>query len=388
MKNRPRLLVTVRHNSALDQPLRAFVMVMTLIGAVAAASALSPLLGAVASALLSLALFSVVSLIMAKPQGVCFANSFGTLTNTILIHDAFSLFLTELFPIRDMVLDVGIDGARAIKPGSTVTVKDWRSTVTAYEVSASTGYNTLSNATATDGATVTMPNKPWAVSIALTAEEYRLLASGATGGADYEAFRNKLREQMANSLGKKILASWFAIITAANYPNAFVTAAGTFSRATEIDLDTKFFQRNLSPLGTNGILAPATFGEWTKDHIAIQTNTAQNRQKSVLMSGGNQSQNSNFTLWRTNVTLPADAARGFIAARTHAIGAFRIPDEPTFENDPVSLNEVVDPATKLPMLARLWKDPKTGTIQLDLASIFVFAKGQPEALERLIAVAE
>jgi len=272
-----------------------------------------------------------------------------------------------------------------VKPGDTIAVKDWRSTVTPYLVASATGYNTVSNATATTGTTVTMPNAPWAVSLALTAEEYRLLASGKTGGADYQAFRDKLRMQMANSLGKKIIESWFAIITEANYPNEFVTAAGTFNRAMEIDLDTKFFGRKVDPTGTNGILPPATFGEWVKDHIAIQTNTGEDRQKTVLMGARRESTNSNFTFWRTNVALPADAARGFIAAKSHAIGAFRIPDEPTFENDPVSLSEVVDKETKITMLTRLWKNPQTGAIQMDLAVIFTFVPGQPEALERLVA---
>jgi hypothetical protein len=104
------------------------------------------------------------------------------------------------------------------------------------------------------------------------------------------------------------------------------------------------------------------------------------------MAGGVSSQNSNLTFWRTNQAMPADADRGFAIAPTGVIAAFRIPDEETYENDPVSLAVQIDPNTKIPLLARLWKNATTGTMQLDLASIWVFAKGQVEAVERLTHV--
>lgn len=370
----------------MKNPLRSAILVLNLFCAIVIAASVgaqyTPIIGALAGA----GAFTIVSALLTPREGACYANNFGVLTNTILVHDAFSLFLTELFPLRDMVLDVGADGSRAVKPGDTITVKDWRFEVEPYEVQSATGYNQPSDITA-GGVPVQMPNKPWAVSVVLTPEEYRLLASGKTGGADYQVFKDKVREIMSNSLGRLLIAKWFELITEENYPNEFVTAAGTFNRAVEIDLDTKFFTRKVSPRGTNGILHPTTFGEWTKDHIAIQTNTGENRQKTVLLSGRRESQNSNFTFWRTNVPLPEDAPRGFVSSRSHAIGAFRIPDEPTFENDPVSLNEVVDSETKISMLNRLWKNAQTGAIQMDLAVIFKYVKGQEEALERLVPAA-
>lgn len=356
--------------------LRHFALLLNLFSALFVASTLGFVWGAIS--------FIAVSAILTPRESACFANNFGTLTNTILIHDAFSLFLEGLLPIRDLVLDVQDpkNGGRTAKPGDTITVKDWRTTVTPYQVGAG-GYNSPTDVTAGQ-TTVTLSNTPWAVSIALTAAEYRVLSSGDTGGADYEAFRTKLRSIMLNSLGKKIIDSWFAIITAANFTNEFVTAPGTFARSTEVDLDTKFFGREVPVDGANAILPPSTYAEWVKDHISIQTNTAENRQKGLLMSGGVKSQNSNFTFWRTNRPMPADAARGFVNVSSSTLAAFRIPDEATYENDPVSLSEIVDAATKIPLLGRLWKNAQTGTIQLDLASIFQFQKGQGEALERLV----
>jgi hypothetical protein len=302
------------------------------------------------------------------------------------VHDAFSLFLQALPPVKDLVIDVQDpqNGGRTAKPGDTITVKDWRQAVTPYQVGAA-GYNAPDNVT--PGQTqVTLSNAPWAVSIALTAPEYRVLASGATGGADYAAFRDKLRQIMMNGLGKTIVDAFFAVITAANYPTNTVSAAGTFSRSTEIDLDTKFFARDVPVAGANAILPPSTFGEWAKDHIAIQTNTAENRQKDVLIAGGVQSQNSNFTFWRTNRPMPADAPRGFALVKTAVLAAFRVPDEATYDNDPVSLAVVIDPGTKIALLARVWKNAQTGTMQMDLAVIFQFQKGQAEAVERITLV--
>lgn len=313
------------------------------------------------------------------------ANNFGILTNTIVLNDVFSLFLQNLLPIRQLILDVsGEDGGRRIKPGATITIKDWRNTIVAYQVGAG-GYNQPTDVTAGQ-VQVTMPQTPWAVSIALTPTEYRLLASGATGGDDYNAFRTKLQEQMQFSLGKLIIDAWLATITAAAYPNHTVSAAGTFSRSTEVDLDTKFFGRNVTPVGAQGILAPSTYSEWVKDHITIQNYTGENRQKGLLMNGGIDSQNSAFTMWRTNSAMPADAPRGFVCSKPATVAVFRIPDEATYENDPVSLNEVVDEQTNVALLSRLWKNAQTGTIQLDLATIFLFTPGQPEALERITLV--
>ena len=101
------------------------------------------------------------------------------------------------------------------------------------------------------------------------------------------------------------------------------------------------------------------------------------------MSGAIQSQNSNFTFFRTNRPMGADFARGFCCAQTSVIAAFRIPDEATYENDPVSLQVIIDPQTKIPFLVRLWKNGATGQIQLDMAAIWVFAQGQTEAIERI-----
>ena len=85
------------------------------------------------------------------------------------------------------------------------------------------------------------------------------------------------------------------------------------------------------------------------------------------------------------------------STRTAVLGAFRIPDEPTWDGDPVSLSTVIDSRKNADgeevgsgagALVRLWKvgGGSTGAMQLDIASIWKFAPGQPEAAERIASV--
>ncbi len=380
-------------NPAKNQPAHSFraltlatgLFASLIVSALTAAKA-GPLAGAITGAALLLFVFAAT----APRRAACYANNFGVLTGSILMHEAFSLFMHDLLPLRDIVLDVSdpATGAVAAKPGATITIKDWRSDFTAYDVGAG-GYNAPSNFVAGADTTVTLPNVAKAVSFVLTAAEYRVLSSGASGGADYMAFRDRLRLAMQQALGIAALTDMFAIITADNYENETVTAAGTFSRSSEIDLDTKLFTRRVPRVGAQAILSGATYGEWSKDHVAIQTNTEGGAMlpRDLLLDNGRQSMTTPFKFYRSSETLPAAAPRGFVMTKTAIVGTFRIPDEATYDRDPVSLEVVIDPKTKIPLLVRLWKNATTGAIQIDIAAIWKFQKGQGEALERLVAVA-
>ena len=387
-RNTARVIIVQR---ATHSTLRAALLAIGLFAAIGVAAALGQTHGMVAGVMAGIGFFLLLSLLNNRPQAACYANNFGVLNNTILIFDAFSQFLENLIPLRNLVLDVQDEktGAVAAKPGDTITVKDWRSTVTAYQANtAGGGYNQPSDVNiAGKDRQITLPNTPWAISIVLTAEEFRLLSSGITKGQGYDTFRDKLARLMRDGLGKQAISDWFAVITAANFANQTVSAAGTFSRSTEIDLDTALFGRNVPAESAMAILPPSTYGEWAKDHIIIQSYTGENRQKTLLMGGAIQSQNSMFTIFRTNRPMGADFDRGFCCAQTSVIAAFRVPDEATFENDPVSLQTVIDPMTKIPFLVRLWKNPANGQIQLDMAAIWVFSKGQVEAIERIKSAA-
>lgn len=310
-------------------------------------------------------------------------NNFGPLNDTPILHDFFTEFWGELLPVSNFVLDVQdpINGQHSAKPGDTIQIKNWKQNYNVYTVGAN-GYNAP-----TDSAPATipfvLPATAKAVSVALTADDYRLLSSGRNEGADYDAFKKKVMNGALFALGSAIVTDMLAVITAANFPNNTVSAAGTFARSAETKIEEAFFTRKV-PLDTPQIVLPATpYREWVDDHSAILSNTGERVQKPMIFSGGSQSNVTPFYFTRTHVAMPADTARGFAATRTAIIGALRVPDEPTWEGDPVSLSTVVDDRSKAAILTRMWKNSQTGGIQLDFSAIWKFEKGQAEALQRI-----
>lgn len=318
------------------------------------------------------------------------ANNFGTLVNSELVYDIMDDLKKNLAPILGLVKNFGeetSDGGliRTLRPGSTVRIKDWSKAFTPYNFSAGPGY-VAPDYTAKSDVTVTLPTDWKAVSLALTVPEQQVLTGAPRGGMAYNTLLQKVRRMMIHGLASGMVTAFHAIITAANYTTNTVSAAGTYNRSKETDVDTALFGRDLvSRANATVILPPTPYGEWAKDLQTIQTNTGIDK-SDILMLGGKNSGATPLTHWRTNVAMPADAARGYAYTETAAAMVCRIPDEQTFDNDPVSLQEVVDEETGLAFLTRLWKNPGTGTIQFDVAIMYVFAKLQAEALERITAV--
>ncbi len=335
------------------------------------------------------ALAALIPVQVKAQLGACWANNFGVLNNTILVNDAFDDLVSNLPPILKLVTDVTSEaGGRYAKPGETITVKDWTADFQAYNVTSALGY-LAPDYIGNPPATVTLPNQAKAISFTLTAEEYRLLSSGAQRTTDgYTTFLGKIKNKMNEGLGKAIIADYHAMIDAAAYSHYLVTAPGTFTRGTEVDIDTDLFSRKIyNSTGPCMVLSPAAYGEWAKDHLIIQNHTGEN-ESPRLMDSGVRSLVSNFNVYRTNVAMPLSAPRGYAATKSAAVFVNRIPDEPSAgETDPVSLAEVVNTNTGLAVLARLWKNAQKGSIQMDIALLYAFAKGQDAALERLIPAA-
>jgi hypothetical protein len=293
----------------------------------------------------------------------------------------------DLSPMMNLAVNLGeeqSDGGivRTVRPGSTITVTDFSAPFTPYDVTS--GY-VAPDYTAKTPVTVTLPNNATATSMAITAEEFRVLTGGPRAGVAYDKLLEKVNRMMMHGLKKKMAEDFLALVTSANYANNTVSAAGTFTRSTEIDIDTELFGRNLQDReNATLILSGAAYGEWAKDHVAINTNTGQ-PQRSKLISGGVPSQVTDFEVYRTNLALPSDAPRGFAYTRSGALLVSRIPDEATLPGgaDPVSLREVVDDQTGLSFLVRLWKNAQYGSLQLDIAIIYKFQKLQGEAIERI-----
>ncbi|MEM7696914.1 MAG: hypothetical protein AAF236_00755 [Verrucomicrobiota bacterium] len=315
-------------------------------------------------------------------------NNFGTLVNAELTYDIVDDLEADLDPLFNLAYDFGQEDSdlgevATARPGSTIQITDFTYVATAYDVDPAVGY-VAQNYAAKPQIPFTLPSAVKAASFSLTPEEFRVLQGAPRQNVAYENLRDKVRRGMRRGLQEEIVGDFLAVITAAAFPNNTPVAAGTFGRSTETTLDKELFKRNLADR-TNAtvVLEPDAYGEWIDDHIAtVHANTGQG-QGARLISNGVTSSNSPFTFHRTNVDMPTDAARGFAFTRTAAIFVARAPDEPsTGDSDPVAL-EVVQGARGMPFLMRAWKDPKTGNIQLDLATIYKFQALQAEALERI-----
>jgi hypothetical protein len=324
------------------------------------------------------------------------ANNFGALLNSILLHSLADDLRDNLRPLLGLAMNLGDlqkDGTivRDIAPGSTITIKDWSAPFTPYTVDPAVGY-VPPDYTAKAGKTVTLPEAVIATSMRITPAEYRVLV-GADKGTAYDELRKKANRMMVYGLASKMVTDFLATVTQANYPNHTVNVVGAFTRSTEIDIDTALFDRKLmSRENATTILNSTAFGEWSKDHIAVHTNTGQD-QSARVSQGGRRSSVTSQTLWRTTVGMPAASNRGVSFTQTSHLFVSRVPDEPTYDQDPVSLQTVVgdpdDTGTTGPsFLSRLWKDGKTGNMQWDMAIIYKFEPFQPEALQRIKTVAD
>lgn len=290
--------------------------------AIAAALALSSKISGLAGFIVGAAALVAVSAVLTPRGAAVFANNFGILNNTTIFHDAFAELWKQLLPITRLCLsvhsevDIG-DGksvlVRNAKPGDTVTIKNWKQAFTVYNVGAN-GYNSPTDITPTDKQ-VTLPNTAKAVSAALTPAEYRVISSGVTGGADYDAFRKKILNGMLHAMGTAIVTDFLALFTKANYPTETIIAAGAMSRSTEIQMEKAFFDRQVALDEPQAILNSTAFAEWVDSHTAIQTNTGDNVQKRIFM-GSRQSQTTPFMFDRTAVALPTQSARGIAMQRT------------------------------------------------------------------------
>lgn len=322
-------------------------------------------------------------------------NDFGDLVDSTLIHDITDDLVEDIHPILGIAKNLGTMQSdagliREARPGQTITIKDWSAPLEPYTVGGG-GYIAPAY-TAKDDITVTLPDAVTATSFALTAAEYRILVGGPRKGVAYDELRKKLNRMMMHGLKLQMANDFMDLVTSTNYPDSTVSASGTFTRSTEVDIEKELYDRKLKSRANATLLLPSsTYAEWQKDHIAVHTNTGA-PQTDRLMSGGHKSSVTPFTVWRTQVAMPDHAARGFAFTETAAVLVQRIPDEPTIgDREPVSLATVVDsgteedPGSGLSFLFRLWKSPQTGQIQLDLATIYTFALLQGEALERLTA---
>ncbi len=317
------------------------------------------------------------------------SNAFGDLTSSRMIHDVVDDLAADLRPLLRLATNFSERGAndvvlRSAAPGTVIKIEDWnlRDGIGGlYNVDPAVGY-AAQDITRKAQRSFTLPSTIQATSVALTPAEYRILISDNIGIDGYARFRQRLQQAMVYQFALGAVTKFFSKITAANYLNA--TEVSVFSRETELGVEKKLFDRKLASKNNATVITDSKlFLDYTLDHQVIQDNTGEG-QANRVMGNTVQSRVSNFSVTRTTEELPAQSPLGFAYTETAAFFVARIPDEPSFERDPVSLQEVVHPDFELPMLFRIWKDPKKGILQLDMATIMEFYVNQAAALERLV----
>ncbi|MBL9115521.1 MAG: hypothetical protein JNJ83_10995 [Verrucomicrobiaceae bacterium] len=278
---------------------------------------------------------------------------------------------------------------RNAAPGSSVLIEDWNlrgaGIPAVYDVNPATGY-TAGDITRKPQRSVTLPSTIKAISVALTPAEYRMLIADNVKGIDgYSEFQKRLREAIVDKFAQAFVDRFLAVIATHTF-FTFETALTTFTRQFELTVEKKLFDRKLASKNNATIIVDSQgWLDYTLDHTAVQNATGQRIEGAV--SDLRASLNTPFSIGRTNATLTTKIAKGFAYCEPAAFFVARLPDEPTFEGDPVGLQEVVHDEVELPMLFRVWKDPKTAVLQFDAATIFEFYANQAEAVERFVAPA-
>jgi len=322
------------------------------------------------------------------------ANSFGAITNSITVHNIVDDLVAQIKALLRLATNFSERTAqgvtlRSAAPGSEVKIEDWNlrgaGIPNVYDVNPAVGY-VAGDVTRKPQRSVTLPSTTKAISIALTPVEYRMLIADNVAGIDgYAEFQKRLREAIIDKFALAFVTRFLEIISDDAF-YTFETEVAAFTRQVELELETKLFNRKLaSKNNATVILDPNSFLDYRLDHMAIQNATGKGLVN--VMSDVQDSLNTSFGFARTHATLPATIEKGFAYCEPAAFFVARLPDEPTFDGDPVGLQEVIHPDAELPMLFRVWKDPKTGIIQFDVATIFEFYKNQAEAVERFIDAA-
>jgi hypothetical protein len=323
------------------------------------------------------------------------ANSFGSLTGSITVHnivDALVARIGALLRMSKNFSSVSEDGKVTIRnaaPGSQVLIEDWNlrgaGIPAVYNVNPAVGY-TAGDITRKPQRSITLPSAIQAISIAITPAEYRMLiADNVRGIAGYEEFQKRWMEAIVDKFAIAFVDRLLAVLNVHTF-FTFETAVATFTRQVELQIEKKLFDRKLASKNNATIILDSQgWLDYSLDHMGIQNATGQTIPGAI--SDVRASLNTGFGIARTNATLPTKVAKGFAYCEPATFFVARLPDEPTFEGDPVSLQEVVHPQCELPMLFRVWKDPKTAVLQFDAATIFDFYPNQAEAVERLVVPA-
>ena len=295
------------------------------------------------------------------------ANSLGTLAPSLVAQRTLD-YLKEMFP---PVVRLFIDFTpQQVKLNQSITTRI-PGVSAAYD--ASSGY-VAKDASDTD--------------VAVTATNFKAASIGFSTTELSSTDRDLVNEHaagLANELGKDLLDQFCALFVNANYPLA---TYGTEEDAANYDDDTlralrkKLNNRNVPNFGRLGIVNSDAFEALSGDNLVTTLDSNRNAHDDYqftpprLRARGFEileyPQLPANSIDLNGVFLAPGACIGAVGIPTDANAAGMFPEAPNVAN----VTPVTDPDTGLTLLHRLHKT-SNGGIQMDLAWIYGFAKGNP-----------
>lgn len=305
------------------------------------------------------------------------ANTFTTLTNTILAQKALEAFTYAMTPIRAFATNFS---AEAVQPGDKVKVLFVNSADTALDF---TGTYTAQDSSA-EGKDITINARKY-VSWTLTTEEL---------ATQPQLELERFAIQKGNALAKAVLSDIWSQITAANYGNTDHTAPGiggdkVVDTVANCDTDTIALMKNccdeenwpemfrsliLSPGGDYGIM---------KDGDVVGTG---GYDASSVLKTGKWSQMFGFDKYVSNF-IPSNSENlyGFACVPDGMLVAMRvlIPDQGV-ANRP-SVEVLTDPGSGMSIVMREWFEPADDRTMRILECNYGYRVGNPTGVKRLVS---
>lgn len=316
--------------------------------------------------------------------GMATTNSFGTLAQTGLIHDALNITVKKLPFLKRMASDIAATGASQGLPFNVALIlKDWNASQTVYDRVTTGTYEKQVGQTLPADKTLTLDQWPY-VAISLSAVEVNQLVMGANDAALRARAIEKLMKKGFNALGLSIVNAFLAKITAANFPTVtYVSAVGTMDyKQLGAAVDQLLLADTLMDK-PDAILNVAAYREFVNSLTAV-ANSSYDIEEPVRDATISEPVSGANSVSRYNVTMPADALRGIVFDPQAIVMANRVPIEETLEgNDPVYLEVVTDPDTGFSILYREFKNAPTGEVTRNITTLYGFGLGLVNHLVRV-----
>lgn len=294
------------------------------------------------------------------------ANTLGNTNNGRLIAQKALTTLLAQFPLLTAIATNFSN--QALKYGETLN---------AHVVSAATAVDFDGTYTASDRTQVNVPivlNKHIHHTYAVTETER------ATSAID---LIERFADTAAHSLGAKMMADLFAIVTVANYSNNVIKTAANFDRSVVVDLAVDLNGRNVPGMGRSLVLSSSYFGALQKD-VTIVGNLY-NKDGNI---GANTVPNVHGFTASEFTALPGNSENLVgVALSPEALGIVTaLPEMPSVKEGGL-MSIVTDERTGLSVLLRQWYEWSTGKEYRTLTLMYGVAKGVTNNATRLMSAA-